>query len=191
MRSRRVLFTFVVAALAVLGLASPASAHENGGHGHRGDATVLMYDNCEPASFNAFFGAGACVGNGDTTLQKANAEFGRTGSLHNWFFAPRVLHLREGAVITAVNVGGEDHTFTRVAHYGGGCVPQLNALPGGRMRTPVPECKTDLPKTTLVEQGKRANFTVHDKNGDHVERYECLIHPWMRTTVYVSGSKHH
>jgi plastocyanin len=182
----------MVAALAVLGLASPALAHDDGGHGHghRGHATVKMYDDCEPESFNAALGAGTCVGNGHTTLQQALAEFGRRGKVHEWFFEPRFLHLREGAVITAVNKGGEDHTFTRVAKYGGGCIDLLNALPGGRKQTPVPECKGDWQKT-LVEQGEKKDFTVHDANRDHVERYECLLHPWMKTTVIVSGSKHH
>ena len=39
--------------------------------------------------------------------------------------------------ITAVNGGGEDHTFSEVAQFGGGCIDVLNGILG---LTPVPEC---------------------------------------------------
>jgi hypothetical protein len=50
--------------------------------------------------------------------------------------------------LVAVNKGGETHTFTRVAEYGGGIVPFLNDL----AQTPIvaPECSAE---TTFVPPG--------------------------------------
>jgi hypothetical protein len=39
--------------------------------------------------------------------------------------------------LAARNRGGEEHTFTEVANFGGGCIAALNDLLG---LTPVPEC---------------------------------------------------
>jgi hypothetical protein len=69
-----------------------------------------------------------------------------------------------------------------VASFGGGCIDVLNGLLG---LTPVPEC-AGFPfgafGATLVRPGETLSVTLAP--GTH--RFECLIHPWMRTTVVVS-----
>ena len=52
-------------------------------------------------------------------------------------FAPGQLSLDAGGTLAARNRGGEVHTFTEVATFGGGCIEALNDLLG---LTPVPEC---------------------------------------------------
>jgi len=93
---------------------------------------------------------------------------------------PGQLGLSAGGTLLGTNRGGEDHTFTEVAAFGGGCVAPLNAILG---LTAVPECSVPgLFDQTLVEQG--ATFEVTGL-APGVHLFECLIHPWMRTTVTV------
>jgi len=67
-----------------------------------------------------------------------------------------------------------------VQAFGGGCVAPLNAI---LHLTPVPECAIPgLFGSTLVEQGDTLGVTGLAPG---VHRFECLIHPWMRTTVTV------
>lgn len=166
----------LVATLAMSGIASA-------GHGHHAVATVLMEDNCEPHSFNAAVGPHTCIGNGHTTFEAFIGQLIATGDAPAWRFDPSVLSLPTGSQIKAVNIGGEDHTFTEVANYGGGCIDVLNNLLG---LTSVPEC-AGFPGgafgATLVPPGGTLT-TGSLPPGIH--RFECLIHPWMRATVTVS-----
>src|SRR4051794_35296572 len=48
-------------ALVLAGLSAPAGASDGDGHGdHRGNM-VTVADRCDPATFNAMFGAGTCL----------------------------------------------------------------------------------------------------------------------------------
>ena len=100
-----------------------------------------------------------------------------------WRNAPGQLKLPAGGTIEAYNKGGEFHTFTEVANFGGGCIAEVNALVG---LTPVPECANAgvLFATTGVAPGDEVETPPLDSG---VHRFECLIHPWMRTTVTVRG----
>ena len=100
------------------------------------------------------------------------------GEVSSWRFAPERLKLSAGGRIAAVNRGGEFHTFTEVAAFGGGCVPEINALLG---LTPVPECADpSIFATTGVPPG--ATITTPPlAAGTH--RFMCVIHPWQRTTA--------
>src|SRR5215218_1280674 len=144
---------------------------------------VQVLDDCEPASFNAAIGPGTCIKDGTTTFQEFIAQLLAQGRAPAWRFAPAQLHLDPGGTLAATNRGGEDHTFTEVATFGGGCIQALNDLLG---LTPVPECAgfpggafaaTEVPPGSTVT-------TAPLPPGIH--RYECLIHPWMQTTVTVS-----
>ena len=168
----------VVASLAIAGVASAAHEH----HGHHAVATVLMTDDCEPHSFNAAVGPHTCIGHGHTTFEAFIGQLIATGDAPAWRFDPSVLSLPAGGQITAVNVGGEDHTFTEVANFGGGCIDVLNNLLG---LTPVPEC-AGFPGgafgATLVSAG---GTLTTGPLAPGIHRFECLIHPWMRTTATV------
>jgi plastocyanin len=87
----------------------------------------------------------------------------------------------EGSTLTAVNRGGEVHTFTEVEQFGGGIVPLLNDLSGNP--TPAPECLA-LSPSDFVPPG--AAFTVTESETG-VKHYQCCIHAWMQTTVRVRG----
>jgi plastocyanin len=143
---------------------------------------VQVLDDCEPASFNAAIGPGTCVKDGTTTFQAFIAQLLAQGRAPAWRFAPAQLGLDPGGTLAAHNRGGEDHTFTEVANFGGGCIQALNDLLG---LIPVPEC-AGFPggafAATEVEPGATVT-TAPLPPGVH--RYECLIHPWMRTTVTV------
>lgn len=75
-----------------------------------------------------------------------------------------------------VRVACEVHTFTRVADFGGGIVPQLNDLPtfhGWRRSAPLKPSS----QTTFVSPGGTYRETV-DRAG--TLKFQCCIHPWMR-----------
>jgi hypothetical protein len=85
------------------------------------------------------------------------------------------VRLRPGQFLRAENRSGEVHTFTEVEGFGGGFVEELNAaLPPG---TPLAVAIGPLQS---MDAGERIDLQVLDP-GTHL--FECLIHPWMRTTV--------
>jgi plastocyanin len=143
---------------------------------------VQVLDDCDPATFNAAIGPGTCVKDGTTTFQEFIAQLSAQGRAPAWRFAPAQLNLDAGGTLAAHNRGGEDHTFTEVASFGGGCIAALNDLLG---LTPVPEC-AGFPGgafgATLVRPGATVTTSPLPPG---IHRYECLIHPWMQTTVTV------
>ena len=161
-----------VAGLGAVGIARGTSTVRN----------VQILDACDPASFNAAVRPGQCTRpGGGVKFADFIAQLQAQGRAPAWRFSPAQLGLSAGGTLQATNRGGEDHTFTEVAAFGGGCVPPLNAILG---LTPVPECSVPgLFGQTLVEQG--ATFEVTGL-APGVHRFECLIHPWMQTTVTVS-----
>jgi len=141
---------------------------------------VQMLDACDGPSFNAAIGAGTCNRAGGVKIDDFIAQLLAHGEAPAWRFAPEQLKLETGGAISATNRGGEFHTFTEVAAFGGGCVPDLNELLG---LTPVPECDipgivgtTGAPPETTVTTGPLSAGT---------HRFLCLIHPWMKTTATV------
>jgi len=173
-----------VIGLAVVVPAIPASANDQG-KGHV--RVVQVRDACDPATFNAAVGEGTCVDHTgarvtfDQFLAKLNpVDFGH----HKWRNVPDKVHVKEGDSLLAVVRGGEMHTFTEVDEFGPGCVDFINAALG-LTGPPAADCGTNLdptnPANTLVLPGK-PGLTVHE-NEAGTERYMCLIHPWMRTTV--------
>jgi plastocyanin len=144
------------------------------------DASVSMQDECDPATFNAALGPGTCVRQGKVTFGQFNSELAASKSVAEWQFVPTALAVRVGQSIQAMNNGGETHTFTEVAQFGGGMVPALNAASGNPVEAP--EC-TALTSVDLVAAG--SVFTTAPETDVGTEHYQCCIHPWMRTTVTV------
>lgn len=141
--------------------------------------SFTLLDRCEPESFNAVLGAGSCVGDGKVTFAEFIAELEKKQIHHQWRAQPKHVALKSTRSLEVVNVGGEVHTFTPVAVFGGGFVPDLNALSGNPV--PAPECLNFgsiqfLPAGSVTPLG---NLT----EGTH--RFMCCIHPWMRTTAQV------
>ena len=141
---------------------------------------VDMLDLCDPASFNGMFGAGTCVfDHPGVSVDTFLRVLGNSGQIGSWHFSPRQLHLKEGQAVQAQNSGGEVHTFTEVAEFGGGFIPELNDLTGNP--EPAPEC-LDFPNIEFIPAGA-SNTPDVEEVGEH--KYMCCIHPWMRATVTV------
>jgi hypothetical protein len=145
------------------------------------NAAVAMLDQCDSASFNAALGPGTCTRAGTTTYDQFIAELTASRSVAAWRFDPSSLSLVQNQAIRASNLGGEVHTFTEVAQFGGGQIPQLNALSGHP--TEAQEC-VDLPATSRIAPG--GSFTTATL-GIGVHRFQCCIHPWMQAIVTIPG----
>ena len=139
---------------------------------------VQIMDRCDPATFNAAIPGACTLRNGgvhfDTFSERVNPKDGG----HNaWRFSPGQLQLRPGQTLRLNNRGGETHTFTEVVDFGTGIVPFLNAaLPDGTE----PAEPIGDPEETFIPAGATVDLDALP-SGTH--RFECLIHPWMRTTV--------
>lgn len=162
----------LVSVVASLLLASVASA----GAGNR---RVQILDACDGPTFNAVLGPDSCLRAGGVTFERFIGQVISMGEAPSWRFAPERLKLDTGGTITAVNRGGEFHTFTEVAAFGGGCVDELNDLLGLEA---VPECAgaPAIFGATGVPQGT-SRTTAPLTAGTH--RFMCIIHPWQRTTA--------
>jgi plastocyanin len=177
MPKRRVIVSLVAAMMLVFAFTSMTSA----AGAHR---RVNALDDCDSASFDAALqDPNACSKNGGTTFQEFIGQLASMGRAPAWRFAPDRLSLASGGSIDVYNRGGEFHTFTRVAAFGGGCVAELNAVLG---LSPVPECANAgvLFGTTGVAPGDELEGAPLAPGS---YKFECLIHPWMRTTVTVGG----
>jgi plastocyanin len=172
-KNRKILFAAVSALAAALVVVAVAS-------GAAGSRNVQVLDACDAESFNAAIGPGTCVRAGGVTFAKFIDQLATQGRAPAWRFSPEQLKLSAGGTLNAQNRGGEFHTLTEVAAFGGGCVDELNAILG---LTPVPECAipgifgtTGIAPGGTLETGPLAAGT---------HRFMCLIHPWMKTTATV------
>ena len=175
-------------AAAALALSALMLAPHTAGASKSGNE-IRAEDRCDPATFNAALGDGACVPskNGDTTFAELLETLNPTdfGDDH-WRFQASGSAIKQGESVTVKNTGGEFHTFTEVAQFGGGCVPDLN-IPLGL--SPAPECQPEVAPgvplafvTTGIPAGGALQVSGLSKGTHH---FICLIHPWMRTDVKV------
>jgi hypothetical protein len=176
---RRFSFRTVVwaafAAVALLSLTAGAGAVQ-------GDKKFRMYDDCDPVTFAPV--PGGCIGNGKTTTEEFFAELEETQDAHKWRNQPEQALLNVGRPTEIENRGGEVHTFTKVAEFGGGFVDELNGISGNPV--PAPECLNfgaiDFIPAGAVQEGPVAGSSDLPVG---VNRFQCCIHPWMRTTIEV------
>jgi hypothetical protein len=89
----------------------------------------------------------------------------------NW--APTGGVLPFGEDLKVLNTGGRNHTFTEVANFGGGNVPPLST--GLAL---APEC----PGAQVLPAGGRTDVSGLNAG---LHKFQCCIHPWMRTVVSV------
>ena len=162
-----------------LSLASPGGATRLAAQpGH----AVTLFDACDPDTFNELppvgVGPGTCFRSGGVTFANFIDQLTRHQSVGAWHMAPGEFRIKVGDVLAAVNLGGEQHTFTEVEEFGGGIVPGLNTLSGNPIVAP--ECNPQ--SIELLDPGERSE-EVEDDEGD--EKYQCCIHPWMRTIVHI------
>jgi hypothetical protein len=164
-----------------------------------GSFTIGMRDACDPPTFNATVGPGTCI-SGDHGRTKFNLfvrELQQDRIAGAWYFSPLLdasarkfrlitVQLNSGQTTSLQNTGGELHTFTRVAKFGGGVVPLLNDLTGNH--DVAPEClASENSSNILVEAGTTETGPVAG-GADlpvGISKWECCIHPWMRMTINV------
>ena len=156
-------------------------------------------DDCDPTTFNAAFGNGTCAVDfdGDTTVDEFLEELGEDQEVGPWRFNPDEVTLDRGERTIMESRGGELHTFTKVVEFGGGIVPGLNDLSGATKFAP--ECGTpgmgetlgilaeESPTNLLVfagekSPGPRAGSAALPRGES---RWQCCIHPGMRSTIKV------
>ena len=151
----------------------------------QGDKKVRLYDDCDPASFNAVLGDGACIGKGKTTFDEFIAELEETQDAKAWRNQPTAIQVNTGRPTFIENRGGETHTFTRVAVFGGGFVTELNDLSGNPV--PAPECLNFAGIIFIPAGGTEDGPTAGSSNlPAGTNRFQCCIHPWMRTVIEVA-----
>lgn len=156
-------------------------------------AQVVALDECDPRTFNPALGeegTGFCHNvtlynfpghDYSTTLDDLVGQASSGAPDPGWDFEPDQVTIRRGSTVSVVDQGGEPHTFTEVAHFGGGFVEPLN-----NGQAIVPECaggfKNVAVARTRILQGSRLDVTGLSK-GKHL--FQCCIHPWMHVEVDV------
>ena len=176
--------------LATVGLAlaaGPATALADGN-------TLELQDRCDEASFTAA-GIGCDRpegdGGGSVTLDELFASLVANQSNDKWRFKQEKVTLRQGQPLNiAMTRGGEGHTVTEVQSFGLGCVPELNAVVfPGQDPTAFPAACGDPGTFTPGIFGRDliAPGLDYSKTGlsTGTHRFQCMIHPWMKTTVTV------
>jgi plastocyanin len=181
----RLLATLLIAPLTLWLVPAPAALAQED---RATPVQIVALDECDPTTFNAVLGPDFCknvalafVTPFATTFEELFEEAASKHPDPGWDFEPDSLTVKKGTPLIVVNQGGEPHTFTEVAKFGGGFVAGLN---GGQ--TTVPECaggfKDVAVARTRILQGSQLQVTGLSKGEHH---FECCIHPWMRVTVNV------
>src|SRR6266576_275595 len=127
-------------------------------------AQVVALDECDPTTFNAAIGPDFCKNVAlaplgyATTFQDLFAEAAAGTPDPNWDFEPDTLRIRQGTILSVVDQGGEPHTFTEVAQFGGGFIDGLN-----HGEATVPECANGFSNLavarTRILQGSHIEVT--------------------------------
>jgi len=170
----------LLAALALAGASNPL--------------VVRMEDQCNPATFNAVLPPGTCVGDGTVTFDHFINELTAAQKAGAWHFDPEDTTVDPGTALQLANRGGETHTFTKVANFGGGFIPILNQLSGNPV--PAPECgtpafgtiipKPESPLNIFVEAGTTETGPTAGGSflpSGSTTKIQCCIHPWMRMEI--------
>jgi plastocyanin len=140
-----------------------------------------MLDDCDPRDVAGWAATGGCaLKRGNVTFAEFARELDSPLALavvghQAWRNEPSYLVVGEGKTVRVRNDGGRVHTFTKVAAFGGGKVPNP-ALNEGLVTAPECPSSVDVPPGATVRISGLAP-------GDH--RFECCIHPWMRALITV------
>ena len=143
---------------------------------------MRLLDACDKASWDVEFNNLCTTNAGSVTLAKFRADLAKGGS-GAWWINNRDETIDAGDSLHVSNEGGIVHSFTEVKSYGQGLVPEWNqAVP-----TEGPAIKPDgsavgfADFATIVAPGTSTDVTP----AKGVHKYQCIIHPWMRTVVTV------
>src|SRR5262249_29987344 len=163
---------------------------------------IGIRDACDPGTFSSPIhaaGPGTCRpgAHGTIKFKLFIAELQSDHIAGAWRFNPLLnatagtfelatVNLTPGQMTNLQNTGGETHTFTRVATFGGGFVPPLNQLSGNP--NPPPEC-LQPPSATNIFVGAATTHSGPTAGSSQlpvgVTNWQCCIHPWMRIRLTV------
>jgi plastocyanin len=152
----------------------------------RGPRHIAIRDDCDPRD-PAWNPTGGCLlRRGRVTfvefVEELDSPLAAAVVGHQaWRNDPTYLVIRAGQSVKVRNEGGRIHTFTKVAEFGGGKVPNP-ALNEGLVIAP--EC----PASIDIAPGDRTTVSGLAV-GNH--RFECCIHPWMRAMIKVEAHRGH
>ena len=171
-----------LAVLVALAASSFATANSLSGADDDEGAVIAMRDDCDSRDpgWNAV--GGCTLRRGDVSFAEFLGELDSPLAAsvvghQSWRNDPSYLKIDEGKRVRVVNRGGRTHTFTRVAAFGGGKIPNP-ALNEGLVTAPECPGSVDIPaggRTTV------SGLAV----GNH--RFMCCIHPWMRALIKVKA----
>jgi plastocyanin len=153
---------------------------------------VAVLDECDPVTFNAAPPVGPGLGTICDVKFDGAVTFAEFLSLlppghPAWRNEPSWLEVKAGNKVKATNEGGEEHTFTEVAEFGGGYVPELN---GPLSLTPVPECAGGPANPAVASSFLEPGASLQVKElGEGTHLFQCCIHPWMRAAIKVEEKK--
>jgi plastocyanin len=162
---------------------SPDEPNASVSQASHGGSEIHPEDNCDPVTFGALCNPSF---HGTTTLAAFGAELDATQRVAAWEYGGGDATVNRGTAVQVDNRGGETHTFSVVANFGGGRVPGLNTRSGNPVAAP--EClagpnatNIDIPSGGGISVTTGASGTL--KPGTY--KVQCCIHPWMRTTITV------
>jgi plastocyanin len=162
---------------------SGVSSSDRDSDGPGGRRFIAIRDDCDPRDVAGWAATGGCaLRRGNVTFAEFARELDSPLALavvghQAWRNDPSYLVVEAGKTIRVRNEGGRAHTFTKVAAFGGGKVPNP-ALNEGLVTAP--ECLTSID----IAPGGSARVSGLAP-GDH--RFECCIHPWMRALITVQA----
>lgn len=145
---------------------------------------IAIRDDCDPNDPGWAPTGGCLLPRGDVSFAEFNAELVSPLALsvvghQAWRMDPSYAETFSGRTIRVSNEGGRTHTFTEVAHFGGGKVPPLST---GLITAP--EC----PASINIPPGGRMTLSNLSPGNHH---FQCCIHPWMRALIKVEGHGDH
>jgi hypothetical protein len=181
----RAVFSVLAVATASLALAATAGASQGGG------VVIQSRDACDPASFPPGFCVRTDNSGGFVTIDDLLATVQSKGSHSAWRFTSDKLTVKRGAAVVAeFGRGGEVHSFTDVTAtgFGPGCIDVINQAEFGSPAT-APICGPDPIAGLGTILGQSGLFPGWPRTVDTSSRgtrlFQCMLHPWMRTTLTV------
>jgi plastocyanin len=164
-----------VLAVATLPLLAPVAAQAQAPHAR----VVELRDACQKASWDVEFPGLCSKDAGSVSLPEFRAQLAKGGS-GAWWIRQRALTLDAGDTVAATDVGGILHTFTEVDQFGKGCVPEWNQA----VSEAVDNCDFGKFGATVLLTGQTSKPQTLSVG---VHKFQCLVHPWMRTTITVKA----
>src|SRR5262245_26887773 len=146
------------------------------------DNNIAVMDNCDPSDPGWAPTGGCALRKGSVSVAEFfnllfSPLYGTIPVGHpSWRNEPSYITTPFGKTVRVTNWGGRTHTFTEVAQYGGGFVPQLNGTLGSATECAAATGAVIPPGSTIQVNGL--------STGTH--KFQCCIHPWMRAAVEVN-----